>query len=72
MSMAEKRAAQEMPAIAPGQDVDMDDQDAKPLEVVYVCERDSKSVLVYKLAQDSHERRPIQMDSNFLANFQYC
>ena len=54
-------------------DVDMEDQgDAVPLQKMYVCEKDSKSVLVYDLGTNRHERKNIQMDTQFLHNFQYC
>lgn len=67
MSLADKMVEQEMPAIE--FDVEMNDANAKPIDCVFVCEKDSKSVLVYRLNENSHERRPIDMDSNFLHNF---
>lgn len=52
-------------------DAEMFDAQAPPLDFIYLCEKDSKSVLCYNLKENSHERRPVDMDSHFLHNFQY-
>lgn len=70
MSIEEKKIEQEMPKIE-FDDVEMDDQSLSAIDQVFICEKDSKSVLVYDIAANSHEKRPIDMDSNFMHNFQY-
>lgn len=47
-------------------------QDGVSLNFLYVCDKESKEVLIYNLKQNSFEKRPIDMETNFLHNFQYC
>ena len=44
-------------------------QDSVSLKFLYVCEKESKEVLAYNLKQNSFEKRPIDMETNFLHNF---
>ena len=37
--------------------------DAVALQKMYVCEKDSKSVLVYDVVANKHERKNIEMDT---------
>lgn len=47
-------------------------QEALNLTEIFACEKDSKSVLIYDLLKDTHVRREIDMETNFMHNFQYC
>ena len=69
MTYKERNIEAEMPNIE--FDVEMDDKDATTIDQVYVCEKDSKSVLVYDVKANSHEKQPIDMDASFKHNFQY-
>ena len=53
-------------------DVEMEDVELPALEYVYLCEKDTKQVCIYNLLKDEVERRPIDMDTNFQTNFNYC
>ena len=47
-------------------------QEVKRLTHIYKCEKDQKKVLMYNLIKDSFETRDIDMEANFMHNFQTC
>ncbi len=45
---------------------------AKPIDLVFVCEKDTKWVIVYDVNKNSYLKREVDMDANFKHNFAYC
>jgi hypothetical protein len=43
--------------------------EGQPLKKVYICEKDSKQILVYDLAQNTHYRRDADLEIAFQHNF---
>jgi hypothetical protein len=44
----------------------------RPINFVFVCEKETKRVICYDVVKNSYERREIDMDASFKHNFAYC
>lgn len=51
------------------EDVEMQEEVGQPLKYVFLCQKDSKEVVIYNLVKDEIEKRNIDMDSSFMTNF---